>query len=387
MSEYGYAYVQAPRSDFIELARTAKGKVYRKQLLKFGVFPHPSKPGEKLVLDNELADRLVKNFEDEVCDIVQVPLANDENRHVEDPMRNIGEVIAIRKEGDGVWADIDVRKPEAAEAIDAGTLMGVSAMMHMDYTDTRTGTKVGPTLLHALVTNRPYLTGMKGFEEVVAASVPGIAADTDGVDVPVFGDEEEVTMTTLDQLLEQLKDEHNIDVLALQDQVTKLSEETPDIEAMKREITFDVVDAFKEVLADAGATSLTGQEGDDETISMTDVAEAVIELAQEKTSLEDQVSALTAQAEENAQKAAEAEVAQYVREGKILPTQREGMVKLAREDREMFVSLIPATPIVSLTQEGVETHEEPDGEVREKMQADVARLSALANEMSGGVTE
>ena len=386
-----YAYVQAPRSEFTELARTRKGKVYRKQILKFGAFPHPAKPGEKLIIDDGMADTLIKNFENEVCDIVQVPLANDQNLHIEDPSRNIGEVIALRKEKDGVYADIDVRKSDAIEGIDNHTLLGVSAMMHMNYTDTRTGSKVGPTLLHTLVTNRPYLTGMKGFEEVVAASVPGIAADTNAVDVPVFGDtnEEEVGMT-LSELLEQLKSEHDIDVVALQEQVTKLSEEAPvDIEAIKREVSDEVIGAMRDVLADAGATGLSAPDDDDETVTLTDVAEAVIELAQEASAKDETIAVLTAKNEENEQKAAEAEVSQLVKEGKILPTQREAMVKLARSDREMFASLIPASPIVSLSQEGVEVHEDTaTAEEKQKLDEDIARLSGIANEMTpGGVAK
>jgi hypothetical protein len=394
--ELNYAYVQGPRSGFeqVELAKDAKGRVYRKHLLKYGSFPHPSKKGEQLVIDERLADNLIKNFEEGVCDIVQVPLANDENRHVEDPERNIGEVIALHKDADGLYADIDVRKPTAAEGIDNKTLLGISAMMHMNYTDTKSGKQVGPTLLHTLVTNRPYLTGLKGFEEVVAASVPG--ADTEVEVVPVFGGEadkevvpvlvsreEETHMTTKEEALAVLAAE-GIDVQALQNQVVELSANQPDLDEVKQDIADEVIGSLRSVLAGVGATNLSAGSGDEDEITMSDIAEAVIEVATEKASLEDQVAELSRKNEMAEQKAAEAEVDDLITKGRVLPVQREVMVELARTDRDKFDKLVPDSPIVKLSEEGVTVHEDGDSEKRQQLEEDIERLSNLANEEFGG---
>ena len=160
--------------EFVELTRNTKGKVFKKQILPFGTFAHPNTPGTRLTIDRGMAETLVKNFNDRVCDIVQVPIVDGENKHNEDPLRNIGEVVGLDIDEDGVNALIDARKPELAGEL-GRTLIGASAMMHMNYTDTRSGNKVGPTLLHVAVTNRPYITDLKDFEEVVAASGPSDA--------------------------------------------------------------------------------------------------------------------------------------------------------------------------------------------------------------------
>ena len=82
----------------------------------------------------------------------------------------------IQREGDKVYTLLDIRDPAAAEKM-GKTLLGASAFLHMDYTDTRTNKKVGPTLLHTCVTNRPYVTDLDDYEEVVAATADDLPAD------------------------------------------------------------------------------------------------------------------------------------------------------------------------------------------------------------------
>ena len=129
-----------------------------------------------------MIDHLMTNFTDGVADIVQVPKVDGQNKHTEDPDRNIGEVVDLkRREDGGLDAIIDVRTADTEKI--GKTLLGASAMMHMDYTDTRTGSRMGPTLLHTAITNRPYITGLDDFQEYVAAS-----ADTsDDTEVVEFG--------------------------------------------------------------------------------------------------------------------------------------------------------------------------------------------------------
>src|SRR5215207_2318806 len=134
---------------YVELASSLlnpKGKLYRKQILPWGDFKYG---GDTITIDAKFADDLIKNFSAGYCDIVQVPLVDDKNRHSEDPTRNIGRVVDIERGPKGVYAVIDAVK----YADDLGkTLIGASAMMSTNYTDTKTGQKVGPTLLHCAVT-------------------------------------------------------------------------------------------------------------------------------------------------------------------------------------------------------------------------------------------
>lgn len=379
------ALVPSPRSEFdtadVALGRTQKGKLYRKELLKTGVYPHPADHTQKLVIDEDLYDKVIANFNAEVCDIVQVPVADDSNRHIEDPLRNIGEVVGLEKDGDKLFGLIDVRDEDAAPKL-GKTLLGTSAMLHMNYMDTRTGERVGPTLLHALVTNRPYITGMEGYEEVVMASQRGLtdgSADTQGSEAVVFATrEEDIQMADKDELIAALRDQHGIDIEALQTELTAVQAQVAELSA--RPSGEDVLKQAMEVVKASGAEVTVPDNGDEE-ITVRDVADAVIELAHEHREAVAQVATLTQERETARLAAAAAEVDSLVKDGRILPSQREGFVKLAQEDHETFLSVIPSAPIVDLGERGVDDPEVPD---LETFNAEVARFSALADEIKGG---
>jgi hypothetical protein len=354
-----FVAIQAPQDTqgFVALARTKQGRLFKKQILPMdGSFTHPANPDRSIHVDRKFAETLRQNFKAGLCDIVQVPIVNDTNAHVEDPTRNIGEVVDVTYDDHGVYAVIDARKHEN----DLGkTLLGASALMHMNYADTRTGQKKGPTLLHVAITNRPYITNLEDFEEIVAASAGG-AADTSGappvVMIPATDTEEKMD---LDQMLSVLRDEHGIDVKALQDKAEAGSAE--------------LITALSNVLSDATGKTPPPSEA----LSIKDVADAVIELAEERVALSSQVSDLVAANEELALKEATAEVESLIRAGRILPKQRDTMIALSRTDRETFDALLPEDAIVALSAEGVDTHDAPD--MSKDMQANIARLAELAN--------
>lgn len=358
MEEFKTAFIQSPRTDFVELARTPSGKLYRKQILKFGNFTHPNGGAKPLAIDAALGNQLVANFKNGVVDIVQIPVADDNNKHVEDPFRNIGEVVDLAVEDDGVYATMDVRK----NADDVGkTLLGVSAMMSMDYQDVRTGERVGPTLLHTAITNRPYITNLKPFEDVIAAS-----ADAIGDEAPVIltrDDLNEEKDMTKEELIAELREKHGIDVVAL------TAAQDPS----------EMIAAMTAVLQGAGAPVPTGEE---EAVTIADVAEAVIELSQEKVELSAKVDTLTGQLEAQSKAAIEAEIDGYVTEGRILPKSKDAMVEIALSNREQFDALLPETSIVDLSTVGKDTTEETV--VDEKFDEDVDRLVKLANDTRTG---
>src|SRR5690606_9457035 len=137
------------------------------------------------------------NFKNKVCPIVQVPVVDEKNRHSEDPLRNIGRVVDLSVDEGKLYATIEAYK----HGDDIGkTLIGASAMLSTDYVDTRTSEKTGPTLLHVAVTNRPHVTELEDFEEIIAAS-----SDSSGEAVLLTADNEENTSMDLDQLIEQLR--------------------------------------------------------------------------------------------------------------------------------------------------------------------------------------
>lgn len=349
--------IQSPQSGegFVELARSRKGRLFKKQILRMNdSFTHPANPDKRIHVDKGFAETLRQNFKAGLCDIVQVPLVNDANQHVEDPTRNIGEVVDLTYDDKGVYAVLDARK----HADDLGnTLLGASALMHMNYADTRTGEKHGPALLHVAITNRPYITNLTDFEEIVAASAADTSGEAPVVMIPATETEENMD---LDQMLAALKDEHGIDVLALQERANAGSSE--------------LVTALSNVLNDA--TGKKPPQGGELTIK--DVADAVIELAEERVALSSQLSDLVAKNEELELREATSEVEGLIQKGRILPKQRDTMIALARTDRETFDALLPDDAIVALSEQGVSTHDAPD--VSKSMQENIDRLAKLANQ-------
>jgi hypothetical protein len=325
-----------------------KGKLFRKQILHWGDFAHPNLPGKKITVDDKFAETLVENFNNGVCDIVQVPLVDGKNHHTEDPTRNVGQVIGLEKDAKGIYALVDARKSDAAAEL-GKTLIGASAMMNLDYTDTRTGKKVGPTLLHMAVTNRPYITGLDAFDEVLSLS-----ADTPDEATVLLGagdDEENEMPMTRDEMIAALKADHGIDVEAL----LETSDETAELAALSNALG-------------------------DEELSLSDVAEAVLELSQKNDEQANLISALVEERNSLRLSAAETEVDSLVKAGRILPKQRDRMLRLSMEDREAFDDLLPEQSVVSLSEDGVTTHEDTHANSAE---AEIARIVALANANSG----
>jgi hypothetical protein len=337
----------------VELARSRRvqGRLFEKHILNKGPLIHP-KTGAVINIDDAFVSALQQNFARGTCDIVQVPLANDQNEHVETASANLGEVVAIQERDGRVYAMIDARQ----DADKFGkTYLGASAYLSTDYTDSSTGQKAGPTLLHVAVTNRPYVTGLEDYKEVIAA-----AADSTGEVVVLTPPEEPTVPPTKEELVKQLKDAHGIDVEAL-----LAAPAGPDQAALTTALT--------EALKASGAIKLSG-EGEGE-LKLSDVTAAVVELATDNKGLRTSVAKLERQQ-------AETEVDTYIAAGRLLPKTRDTAVNLALTNRDALEAIVaPADkPYVALSaQEGVGGE---DGEQRQQRDIDseLARLTGQHGE-------
>lgn len=356
---------------FVSLARHKTGRLFRKHLLNLGKLRHPT-TGATINIDDTFAATLKKNFDDKVCDIVQVPLANDKNEHTENPERNIGEVVDIEIADQKVYAIIDVRDEKHAEKL-GKTYLGASAMMHLDYTDTKTGQKVGPTLLHSCVTNRPYVTGLEDYKEIVAAtsdtSDGAVLLTTDVVEVQEAEAVEETTdmgdeaktetpaaKPSLEELLTALKTDHNIDVTGLQ------------ARAAAGEQAASLSKTLVDALTEAGVVKLSATE-DKAAVSNETVVGAVAQLAENNVALTDRVNKLERQDAAHAVQA-------LIDEGRVLPAQKDAYVELKLTNPTMFDALVPAQPIVKLNNE-VGLTVPNDANHTADVDKEVARLAAL----------
>lgn len=368
---------------FTELSRLRQGRLFEKHILNKGPLIHPATKNV-INIDDDFVNTLRQNFQNGVCDIVQVPLAGDQNQHVEDPDRNLGEVVDIRERNGKVYAVIDARK----KADDFGkTLLGASAMLHTNYVDTRTGKAVGPTLLHVAVTNRPYVVGLEDYKEILAAS--NIAENTVAVyssvtsnspaadnsldkaqlSAPPTGTIQETTMSdtlTLEGALEFLKAEHGIDVPALQASVTALEAAVEKQASLSSELAA----SLSALLKDSDSIQLSAAEGE-EVVPNEVIVGAIAELANTNKTYHEKVAKLE-------RDAAVVEVNALVSQGRVLPTQVDTLVELKLSNPSMFESLVPAEAIVKMNTVVGSDPKPEDKKTQLNIDEEVARLSQLA---------
>ena len=306
-------------TDFVECSSKhvkTTGTLFKKQIFKWGEFSHPNNPNYKIKVDQKFYEDLKRNFDAGVCPIVQFPLANEQNQHVESPDKNIGQVLDMSSDEDGVNVFIDVRKlPE-----DIGkTILGASAKVALNYVDTRTNEKVGPTLLHVAATNRPYLVDLKDFETVSASmddtSMEDVLLLTDGAQYTPKIQEEPMKK---EELIEALS-EYGVDVVAGQQ-------------------------ALEQV---AGYASLSNVLGDDVVATPEVLSNAIVELSStvkerddQITALDEQVEALSNTIKEVNLSAATEKVDGLIKAGRILPAAKEIMIELSMEDATKFETLL-----------------------------------------------
>lgn len=350
--------------DFVECSRRhvkTKGKLFKKQILRFGKFTHPMNPEMSINVDQEFYNALKKNFDDGVCPIVQFPLVDDKNRHVEDPARNLGEVVDISADEHGINAFLDVRR----HSEDVGeTILGASAKIGLNYVDSKTGQKVGPTLLHVAATNRPYLTDLSDYETVSASS-----ADTEDDDVVLL-------LSSGDNTEPSSEEESN--TMTKEELITALSEYGIDVEA------------GQQALSDAeGYAALSNVLGDDVVATPESFSTAIVDLTnslrerdEQIAEREERIQTLTATIQEAELSAATAKVEKYIEEGRILPAWKDDMIEMSMSDAEKFETfLLPEQYAkIELSEQGFTTSEDSkEIDPAERAAAEGARIAGLVN--------
>lgn len=288
------------------------GTLFKKQIFRWGEFSHPADPNYKINVDLSFYETLKKNFDDGVVPIVQVPLVDDMNRHVEAPDRNIGEVVDLSADDEGVNAFIDFRKM----ADDVGvTLLGASAKFGLSYTDRRSNEDVGPTLIHVAITNRPFLVDLADFEIVSASD----SADTEG---------EVILLTNVGN-----------------DSTETLSPPSKEENSMTKEEMIASLSADYGIDVEKGMTALAQVEG---YVALSDVigegfvatpenlSQTIVDLTNSISERDTTIQELTAQIQTVQLSTAEAEVDDMISKGRIFPKNRDDMIELSMNDHERF---------------------------------------------------
>lgn len=324
----------------LPITKPVQGKLFKKQILERGPFYYPGVKGNFLDVDDDMMDTMVANFNDTVCDIVQVTKVDADNQHTEDPDYNRGEVVGLSREGSKLYAYIDAR--ESPEKF-GKTYIGASAMLSLNYRDHRDGQLRGPTLCHVAVTNRPHVLNLESFEEVIAASH---ISDDSSTDKPVFltsaADLNEESEMTLDELITELKEDHGKDVVALEARVAELE---PLVALSAR---------IQDELSSTGILKLSSSEP-----TADDFVKAIANVVSENVELSARIDSIN---EGAIKAAAEAEVDSLVASGRITPDKRDAMLELRLSSEKLFNDILPEQPVVKLSAEqGTDTEDENGG--------------------------
>lgn len=369
--------VASPADNYVYLTTTAKGRLLEKKILPMNQsFIHPGDHKTKIFVDEKMAMSLVDNFQKGYCEVVQVPIVNKDNQHTEDPRDNAGVVQGLRYDKNGVYATIEARK----HSEDFGsTILGASAFLHLNYIDTATGNRVGPTLLHVAATNRPHINGLGGYEEILKASADNL------VEEQIYFMEEEPPEPVDELPVEETpKPEENQQSSEGTEDMTR-DELIAALKALPADEALDVTavqadaDAAKTQVAELTAQlddaknklSLSGEQ----FTGIEELADSYVELSNVSKQLADKVEALELSNNTYVQKEAEHEVDSLIEEGRLLPAQRKTFVKLALNDREAFLEGVPAESILKLSgEQGYSTTQEPD---KANFAADIDRYKGM----------
>ncbi len=149
----------------IQLDRTDQvmGTVFRKQIMSYGRWVNPNWWWDEelwMELDESIADEMIDNFNKKTFGKrISVPL-----NHTGDVTANAGEVIKLEKGTGGLWAYIDIRRPDTVADIDNGLVFDVSMGFDLDYVDQKDGLHHGAVLIHVALVTDPYLNDMEDFQ-------------------------------------------------------------------------------------------------------------------------------------------------------------------------------------------------------------------------------
>lgn len=344
-------YAPGAEGSFVELSSTSSGKLFKKHILTKGPLYYGSRT---IDINDDFLDTLVKNFNDRVVSHVQAPVVDGNNEHVEDPLRNIGEVVRVEREGDKLYSYIDVRDEEAAKKM-GKTLLGASAMLSTNWKNTKTNQYVGPALIHTAITNNAHLSYLDDFEEVIAMSASS-DSNIKAVLLSAAPIQEESKMD-LDELIALAREEHGIDIPELQ-------------RAAAGATSFAKLSAqLQEKLTENDVLKLSNTE----EATAEDIVAAVTNIVETNVELSAKVDTLV---EESAKAKAEARVEELIAGGFIAPAKREAHLELLLSNPETFEKLLPEKPLVKLSSE--EGHDLKDDEHDLDVASEIARLSSDA---------
>ena len=316
-------------------AMTSVGNFFRKQLLRFGRWVSPADDNEYMEITPELAQTMVANFDAKVYGDIPVLMDPHDDSHYAGPEFTKGFVRKLTVQSDGLYGDIEFLDPQAKELAAKGLIPGVSIELIHNYEDHEHDNKpVGAVLGHVAVCNAPYIKNMRGWEPI-----PDILCNDNKnfgvkhVKIPVlrFSEDKPVTLA---ELLKKLKDEHNIDVAALQTAAGKATKAETDLAEYKK----------------THPENQTDIEKDPKFVALN---ETVQKLTKDANDAAAKVLAMETQSKK--EKAA-AKVQKLMDDGKIVPADKDHYIMLAETNEPLFENITKGLKVVvDLSERGTST--------------------------------
>jgi hypothetical protein len=291
-------------SGAIELGR----KLWRKQILPIGSLNYE---GRKLNFTRDYLGRLAESFNARAFDTVPFQLADDQNRHTNDPERTRGEILGVELAKDGLYGTFSVTD-KGDKILREFPNLGVSVRIVEDMERGTDGAQFPVALQHVLATWDPRVNAMHPWEAVTCSNETSDVIDLstlvftpDGSAVAPPPDEAGSTQKEAGHMPEAPTKEELAQVIALAPLLQKiaasLGAKDDDAGATDESTTTDddttdddgeLSDEELAQLAAAANEAAADDEGDDQSIAASNKVNA-LELA--NVDLAARMDALTAQ--------------------------------------------------------------------------------------------
>lgn len=293
-----------------------KDNKLRKQVLKIGKLYHHSAQGGILNITSDVIDNIVKNFNKKTIENVSIPLT-----HTDDPSKNTGEVVKLIKTDDGLDAICEIKDESILEKIKKGLIKQVSVSLDSNYRIKTSNKFVGPTLLHLALVAESYMKKLNGFIPLADEYKDRNFIQLEDKEPNLFESMNELK-NEVNAIKKEMKEQKDLnETFAI---ITKDEETEEEEEEKKSEYSDCMAKEMKNGKSMQEASDIC-KEKTQKTIDKEETEEEIPEDTSEIKSEEE--SGETAQPKVDLADA-EKVYENYLREGKIVPAQKNAFIKL-----------------------------------------------------------
>lgn len=338
--------------DFQKQFSKKKGvSLWIKEVLRFGKWKHPENSEIEFSITPEVARQIVENFDSGIPEDAPVTLT-----HTDNPQMKVGKVRKFVVTDRGLSAVLAVADDSINSIIESPEKApGVSCWLDLNYKDKQSGEPVGAVVKHVALVNHPYIEGMEGFKAVLSS----LQEEKDTF-LPLRLSEEsksekdESMEITKEVAISELKEKHNIDVEALLSASAELKSLHDRIDKGELVTQADVATFLSEELIKRVKELLKLGEG---AVDLKQVVQTLLDkLTETSTQLSESSAKLSEAQKEIAVGKTDKELSVLMSEGRVLPKEKDSLIKLSLANPTVFSELITARkegePLIKLSESG-----------------------------------